>query len=321
MAGARAGARGVPRGIVNDVSEDAKAEREEGTPDVLAADVEPDSAPQAAAESHPGAPVPARSPRWKALGKALATRFGPVVLAAGAVGMHWRLNVPEHIEHSPKDQGAAKGKDKNAAKRRAARERFSARDQVRLDREWRRWKSQAFEGEPVRGPWSRKFQAVISKAVVVARREAFEKAPEEPRVIVTGTECRTVRCRFILRSPFEHELRVLDEALERLVDHNGSIWRTYESGPIAAPADAPKDNFHYEVTISFASDEVDSRGFEVGPPIEAEGGPRQRAGEETGDAAGPAGAAAPPDAAGSDDEGGVEDDEPEGERGGGESND
>lgn len=252
------------------------AKDESGAPEPV---LEGDSSPEAAAESDPGAPVPAAaaSTAPTVAGRAVQWLL-PLVLAGGAMGVHWTVNVPDEIQHSPKDQGA---KDKGkAAKKPGKRERFTARDQSRLDREWRRYSKEALESEPVRTAWARKFQAVVSKAVVVARRHAFEKAPEEPRVIVTATECRTVRCSFILRSPFQHELQLLDASLERIVDHNGTIWRTYSSREVPAPADSPKDQHNLEVVVAFASDMVDSRGFEVGPAFEAGQGPRAAAEDE-----------------------------------------
>lgn len=296
---------------------------EAGAPEPV---VEGDSRPEAAAESDPAAPVASAPGQATSVGRRIVQWLVPIALAGGAMGVHWTLNVPEEIEHSPRDQGA-KGKNK-ASKKKAKRERFTSRDQPRLDREWRRFSRQDFEKEPVRTAWARKYQAVVSKAVVVARRHAFEKAPEEPRVIVTATECKTVRCRFILRSPFQHELKILDASLERIVDHNGTIWRTYESRPIPPPEDSPKSEHNLEVTVAFASDMVDSRGFEVGPEFEPGQGPRAAAealdaddAEDRDDAPGdPAGRDEPdepdePDADEPDD--GEPDDDREIERGGG----
>jgi hypothetical protein len=306
------------------------AKDDHGAPEPV---LEGDSSPEAAAESDPGAPMPAAAAtRTPSVAGRVVQWLLPIVLAGGAMGVHWTLNVPDEIQHSPKDQGA---KDKGkAAKKPGKRERFTARDQSRLDREWRRYSQDELASEPVRTAWARKYQAVVSKAVVVARRHAFEKAPEEPRVIVTATECHTVRCSFILRSPFEHELQLLDASLERIVDHNGTIWRTYTSRSVPPPADSPKDQHNLEVVVAFASDMVDSRGFEVGPAFEDGQGPRAAADSEPaeGESGAPARKPAPaaePKAQGADerdddenDEGGQGDeadtpDDPEEIRGGG----
>lgn len=227
-----------------------------------------DSEPQpvAAPETDPGsAAPPAPRPVWMTAIQWLL----PVALSGAAVGVHWWLNVPEEIAVSKGDQGAKrKAKPK---RRRAAGRRYDVRDARVLAREYKRWKRVDFEGEPVHGKWARAYQALISRAVVVARREAFSDAAAQARVNVVLAECRTVRCRFLLRTPNADELPVVDAALQRLEDNSGKVWRSYESKPVDPPEDMPADQTYYEVMVSWTSDEIDSRSFTIPPAPQGEG--------------------------------------------------
>jgi hypothetical protein len=229
-----------------------------------------DSEPQpvAAPDTDPGT-VSARRPasRWMPAVQWLL----PIVLTGAAVGVHWWLNVPEDIVEAKGDQGA-KAKAKPKGRKKPARG-FDARDNKALERDFKRWEGVDFEGEPVHGKWARAYQSAISRAVVIARKAAFDGAPTQPRIMVAEAECRTVRCRFLLRSPFQQELPILDRALSRLEDSKGKVWRTYESeaieAPEALPEDAPADEFFYRVTVTFVSDEIDSASFVIPPDPDA----------------------------------------------------
>ena len=250
-----------------------RADAKERFAEALAADDDgaEDSEPQpvAAPDTDPGSVAPSTPrPVWMtALQWVL-----PVVLAGAAVGVHWWLNVPEEIAVSNGDQGAATNKPPRKRARRASGRRYEVRDPRQLARDFKRWKRVDFEGEPVHGKWARAYQSLISRAVVIARQAAFEGAPAHASVNVVLAECRTVRCRFLLRTPHAHELPLVDAALSRLEDKNGKVWRTYESKPIDPPEEMPADQSYYEVMVSWTSDEIDSASLTVPPAPEGGGG-------------------------------------------------
>jgi len=233
----------------------------------------------------PGGTGRAASSRWLTLGRLL---LAPV-LAAGAVGVHWWLNVPEHIVESPRDQGSKKKKPKpkRASNRaRPARRDRSARNESRtpaqLDRDWVRYSITPFEEEPTRAGWARQHQALINRAVIMARRDAFEGAPERPRVVQADTHCRTVRCRFTLRSPYRHELEVISGALARMEAGGEPLWRSYAVTEVPDPsgegavegagaADDGTGEHALEVTVAFVIDAPDSSALEIPEVAEDEG--------------------------------------------------
>jgi hypothetical protein len=204
-----------------------------------------------------------------------ARLLAPVLLATAAVGAHFRINVPD-----AETLAAARAQRKPAPKQKPApkpktpveTKAFEARTDAQLARSVRRFESVDFEEEPIIAAWARRHQNLVSKAVVVARKHAFEGAPEEPRVIVTGTRCRTVRCRFVLRSPYPHELDLLDRALASLHVADAPLWRTYASEPIDPPPGAPPGDAYLQVTVAFTSDEPDARSIEVPSASTAETG-------------------------------------------------
>lgn len=228
------------------------------------------SSPEAtAATASAGATLPSR-PLWQRTVQLLL----PAVLAAGAMGVHWVVNVPEKIVESPHDQGAKKAeKDKAKAKadkkRSAERRRAAKRDQTRtaeqLEADWQRYGTVPFDEEPTRSSWARRHQVVIGKAVVEAQRHAFAGAPEEPSVALASTTCRTVRCRFVLRSSFAHELDIMTGALERLREGSEPVWRSFtvEPGPAEPGAPAAEAKHTVQVTVAFATDETDAEALEI----------------------------------------------------------
>jgi hypothetical protein len=203
----------------------------------------------------------ARSPWWvRALQLGLAA-----ALAAAAVGVHLALNVPEGgVTVSKRDQGARSRRGKTRTKR-ARPEPFEPRDDAELARLQQRYERVEFESEPIISRWARRQQALVNKAVVVARKQAFEGAPEDPRVIVTGTKCRTIRCRFLLRSPYPHEVELLDRALKRLEIEDEPLWRSYASKRTTPPEGAPPNDAYLEVTVVFTADELEGRSIEAVP--------------------------------------------------------
>lgn len=195
------------------------------------------------------------------------------VLVAGAVGVHFSVNVPEEKVVMPK-----KGKKKPKRPRRpktASKERSAEQ----MDAAWERWSVEPYDGEPIKGKWGRRMQTAVNKAVVLARKDAFEGAPEDPRVVVTGTQCRTVRCRFTLRSPFEHEPGLVVESLRRQRYEGEPLWRTVESEPIEPPTEhSPKKDHYVQVTIGIRFDSLDTKAIEFAPSKDK---PAAKADEET----------------------------------------
>ena len=177
------------------------------------------------------------------------------VLVAGAVGVHFAVNVPEEKVVMPKRKDA-----KPTRPRRGPQAPIAERSMAQMDAEWDRWKGEPYEGEPIKGKWGRRMQTTVNKAVVLARKDAFEGAPEDPRVVVSGTQCRTVRCRFILRSPYEHEPALVVEALKRQTYEGEPLWRVVESEVTDPPTQhSPKSDHYVEVTIGVRFDAIETR--------------------------------------------------------------
>jgi hypothetical protein len=205
-----------------------------------------------------------RFARWMRLARLVA----PPLLAAAAIGLHFRLNVPdEEVLEAARAQQRKPPKKKTPPKKVEA-ESFEPRSDAQLARAVRRFERVEFDDEPVVAAWARRHQNLVNKAVVVARKHAFEGAPEDPRVIVTGTRCRTVRCRFLLRSPYPHELDLLDETVQRLHAEGKPLWRAHDSQRVDPPRGAPPGDTYLQVTVAFTADEPDGRTIEVAPADE-----------------------------------------------------
>ena len=203
-----------------------------------------------------------RPPLWYRVAQVLL----PPLLAAGAVGVHWWLNVPDKILESPKDQGAKgkgnKGRAKGKDGRRAQRE--VPRSPEELDVDWEEYRERPFDEEPTRASWARRNQALLNRAMVVARRVAFEGAPEEPRTVLASAKCRTIRCRFVLRSPYSHELDVLGEALGRLESEGQPVWRSFEAETVTAPEGMPSHEHYLQITVALDKETTDTRSLAIG---------------------------------------------------------
>ncbi|MGH1342005.1 MAG: hypothetical protein ACRBN8_10665 [Nannocystales bacterium] len=183
------------------------------------------------------------------------------VLVLGAVGVHFSLNVPDEKVVMPK-------KDKSKSKRagRRSKTRAAERTPAQMDAAWKRWKDERYDSETIKGKWGRRMQSTVNKAVVVARKEAFTGAPEDPRVVVSGTQCRTVRCSFVLRSPYEHEPALVVEALKRQTYDGEPLWRMVKSAPSGPPnKHSPKNDHYLRVTIGVSLDVIDTREIEFAP--------------------------------------------------------
>lgn len=176
------------------------------------------------------------------------------VLVLGAVGVHFSLNVPDEKVVMPKKK---KGANKRARKR--GRAAVPERSAAELDKAWKRWSVEPYDGEPIKGKWGRRMQSSLNKAVVLARKEAFEGAPEDPRVVVSGTQCRTIRCRFILRSPYSHEPGLVVDSLKRQTYGGEPLWRFVEAEPTDPPKPhSPKDDTYLQVTVGISFDALDT---------------------------------------------------------------
>jgi hypothetical protein len=199
---------------------------------------------------------------WRAL--RIAAAF---VLAGAAFGVHMWLNVPEvRVVEKPKEPP----KPKKGPERGGRAERMPERSQAELDEAWSRWSGEPFEEEPTRGRWSRDAQSMMNKAVVVARKAAFAGAPEDPRVIVTGTECHTIRCRFVLRSPFEHEVDMLAKTLERVTYDGEPMFREVVAETVEPPTpQSPKEDFYRQITVGVQRDGYEPTLIAI-PDAEAE---------------------------------------------------
>lgn len=214
------------------------------------------------------APAAPKRPMWQRVVQLLL----PPVLASAAMGVHFALNVPDKIIESPNDQGAPKDKKaekdkkkKEADKRRAAAKRDEARTPEALDADWDTYRETPFDEEPTRTAWARRHQVVINRAVVEARRQAFAGAPEEPNVVLASTTCRTVRCRFVLRSPFPHELDLITSTLQRVYVEGEPVWRSFEVEPVEAAPEPPEGQVKQgvQITVAFRTDETDTNALEI----------------------------------------------------------
>jgi len=195
----------------------------------------------------------------------------PPLLTAGAVAVHWALNVPDEVIVSPRDQGAkkktkkkARGKDRRA--QRGKKPPRKPRSDTTLKRTLARWERRDFDDEPVVVEWARRHQTLVSKAFIEARKEAFEGAPEEPGVALASSHCKTVRCRFVVRSPFDHELAAVAASLRRVEADGEGVWRMFETEDIEAPEGESPEEKYMQVTVAWQTDEIEPASITVAPP-------------------------------------------------------
>jgi hypothetical protein len=211
------------------------------------------------------APPAAATPDGAARRRTARLLLAPL-LATAAVGVHWIVNVPHGgAKVSAKDQGAEKPAAKpKKPKKPAKKPGFEARPPGEVEATYLKFADVAFGDEPVKSAWARPHQTLVNQAVAKARDAAFEGAPEEPRVSVDDVTCRTVRCQFVLRSPFAHEVDLLSDTLSKLQLGGATIWRQYTTEKISAPKpDQPKGDTYLRVTASFMEDNMDNAKFAV----------------------------------------------------------
>lgn len=202
------------------------------------------------------------------------------LLATAAVGVHWLVNIPPGgAKVSARDQGATKPAAKAKKPKKPKKKGFESRPIGEVAATWEKYAEVEFEAEPVKSAWARPHQTLVNQAVARARSAAFEGAPEEPRVSVDDVACRTIRCRFVLRGPFSHEVDLLGDTLSRLQLDGTTVWRHYSSEKIEPPKpDQPKDDTYLRVTVAFMEDNMDNARFEV-PADEIGGGAEDSDGE------------------------------------------
>jgi hypothetical protein len=230
----------------------------------------------------PAAPMdaPGAVPRWRRIGGIL---LAPVA-ATLAVGIHFAINVPRGgAQVSARDQGVAKAgeKKKKPAKKPPRKKGFEARPAGEVEATWLKYENVDFEAEPVKSAWARPHQSLVNQVVTTARGAAFEGAPEEPRVSVGDVACRTIRCRFVLRGPFAHEVQLLSDTLAKLELGGSTIWRHYSTTKVApGKPDQPASDTYLQVTIAFVADNLDSEDIAV--PDAAGGKPKAADGPSDG---------------------------------------
>lgn len=253
------------------------------------------------ASPEPSAPVRRPLPVWLRAAQLLL----PFAFAGAAMGVHWWVNVPDKIVHSPSDQSAkdkdkaqAEKKKKEADRRARAAKRDESRTLEELEADRERYASSTFDEEPTRTAWARRHQIVINRAVVEARGHAFAGAPDVPNVVLASTTCRTIRCRFVLRSSSAQELELLTSALRQLRVAGEPVWHAFEVEPVpheAPAAGAPaRPQQAVQVTVEFVTDDTEASALEI-PSDDA------APGEAAPDEAAPGEAAPAPDDAEPDD--------------------
>lgn len=238
-----------------------------------------DDAPKTPPPAAPSEPPVAVMPRWR---RAAGLLLAPVA-AVAAVGIHFAINVPHGgAQVSARDQGVEKAgaKKKKPPKKAPRKKGFEPRPAGEVEATWLKYENVDFEAEPVKSAWARPHQSLVNQAVAKARSAAFEGAPEEPKVSVGDVSCRTIRCRFVLRGPFAHEVDLLNATLAKLELDGATIWRHY-GGTKVGPTkpDQPASETYLQVTVAFSADNLDNTKFEV-PDAE---GPRPAKADAKGD--------------------------------------
>jgi len=176
----------------------------------------------------------------------------PPLCGVCAIVVHWIVNVPPNIVREKPPEPA-----NEVLPKREAEPVPEPREKDTLDELWERYADAPLDEEPELPGWANSHDAVVGKVVVIARTRAFEGAPESPEVALTETECRTIRCRFVLRGPHLHELRLLSETLSGLQFEGGSLWRHYEAKFLAGLPSDTRDESRLQVIVAFVQDAPD----------------------------------------------------------------
>src|SRR5688572_3771186 len=149
------------------------------------------------------------------------------MVALLAVGMHYALNVPSEAllattrkepapDPPPVEAKPSPVKAKTKSKGKTKSDEWTPRAAPELARLRKQFLGTPISNEPETAAWARKAQAVVGKAIMLARTEAFAGAPEDPRIVTDDARCHTIRCLVVLRSPYPHELRLILDALPKV---------------------------------------------------------------------------------------------------------
>jgi hypothetical protein len=214
----------------------------------------------------------------------LRTWLLPLAVGAAAVGVHYALHVPAGPLPPPSpaqleaDKKAAdkKKKDDDARQREADRkagkvrpraERSSVRELAYepfrrprpayiIEQLWAYYEPMAFKKEPTFEAWQTAHKPLLQQIVDATRHTAL---PDAPAIIITTSECHTIRCRFSIATPTRETLDAMIPVLQQLRLGDGPLWHSFEAGTPAvdkdkagAPLDPPR--FKAELTVSFTRD-------------------------------------------------------------------
>jgi len=192
--------------------------------------------------------------------KVAHTLLAPVLCVA-AIGLHYLLNVPTEAVIATNKRKAAEEREASHRPRKPPPVQPPAKTPARSDAELEalrgRFANTPFDDEPRLATWSRESQTLMSRAVLVARKRAFAGDPEEPRVAIRTSSCRTIRCRITLHSPYRHELDLMRESLQTVRTGDGALWSSFDA-KLLPPKTLPDGKIEeiLEVTVSLAADGI-----------------------------------------------------------------
>ncbi len=179
------------------------------------------------------------------------------LLSAAAVAVHFQLNVPDKVVHSPRDQGARGKKVKKKAAKKPRRPAHEPRTVAQLDELWTRYRSAPYDKEPRVPAWGRAMKPLLGQIVTRARKEAFRGAPETPQIQAQRFDCRTVRCSFLLSTEHPQETDLLVQTLRRASQGGRALWRDLRVEPAPPPDGAPNPEASYwRVTVGLSRDRI-----------------------------------------------------------------
>jgi hypothetical protein len=156
----------------------------------------------------------------------------PFVLAAGAVGVHFAMHVPDaetlgKIHESIRRANAPKPR----AKSKRVPKQVEARTPEELERLWARYREIDFVDEPPLEGWSNG-RRNVNRAFNHVRRTAFADQSEVSGLRIMNAQCKTVRCRFEVAGPDEKAVKRMSEALAQLRVEDHLAWQHFVSRPL-----------------------------------------------------------------------------------------